>query len=808
MASGNIHPEFAAIVEKYTNGCDVNAPENPLDDPDVQDAATVDRFGFYHPDGVPEKGLTEEEKLKQARRLEKWREMTYLWDGIDSTWRRLYRPGRASEKLTRRIYKGIPQQFRMIVWPLLLCVPEMKNLHKNLYPKMLQRALATSIHLDQIDKDINRTFRNTTYFRARYGSRQQSLFHILAAYSVYNTEVGYCQGMSELVGLFLTYIIEEEDAFWALSQLMGGNRYKMHGVYVHNFPGLYRLFEHHERVVKRLLPSISKHFAEQDLSTSTYALKWFMQCFLDRLPVSLVLRLWDIFLLEGEKILIAMAYNILKMHKKRLLRMDQAQLTCFFQDELVKDFQFDDDTVIESLKDCLEQLRRSKLDQPPPPTMDMLPRRPVGSPGAELVWQSQPLFSPRDLNTTPALEANKFASDSGSLKSVPRRSGPSRSVITSQIQRSKQSPSLTSSPGMATSASILTMKAMSNRSRGTQISVTQKTVEDTPSSPASSTSRTSRGAGRSESQPSSRGTSSPRSSRLSVSSQQSRHSPVTYGLAGLDYGFATTDSKRHQAAKASYMSPVADRIRNLRSGDSKTSSQTNNVVLISVRPRKLDTNHEQVVDKLANMMVERAHMKSSNMEKLDSDRLGRWSSERVVFIGSRDVPVSSISSTSGLEDNDQPWQLRCEDLRKRDGHRKRHGDTSSLWSSGSSYGRNELARVAGSAEASTLSTKQKDGTLVAPDTPHVDVVRTGPSDRNNDTRLASSVNPNEERVRTGDSLRPASVIKAISGRHLAPTSSGISKSLFKPRCPIYLATFNVRTLKQVGQRADIALTVD
>ncbi|KER18298.1 hypothetical protein T265_16150, partial [Opisthorchis viverrini] len=118
-------------------------------------------------------------------------------------------------------------------------------------------------------------------------------------------------------------------------------------------------------------------------------------------------------------------------------------------------------------------------------------------------------------------------------------------------------------------------------------------------------------------QPSSCGTSSPRSSRLSVSSQQSRHSPVTSGLAGLDYGFATTDSKRHQAAKASYMSPIADRIRNLRSGDSKTSFQTNNVVLISVRPRKLETNHEQVVDKLANMMAERAHMKSPNLEKHD-----------------------------------------------------------------------------------------------------------------------------------------------------------------------------------------------
>jgi hypothetical protein len=31
-------------------------------------------------------------------------------------------------------------------------------------------------------------------FRERYNGRQQALFHVLAAYSVYNSEVGYCQG--------------------------------------------------------------------------------------------------------------------------------------------------------------------------------------------------------------------------------------------------------------------------------------------------------------------------------------------------------------------------------------------------------------------------------------------------------------------------------------------------------------------------------------------------------------------------------------------------------------------------------------
>lgn len=42
--------------------------------------------------------------------------------------------------------------------------------------------------------------------------RQQALFHVLAAYSMYNTEVGYCQGMSEIAALLLMYLNEEVSA--------------------------------------------------------------------------------------------------------------------------------------------------------------------------------------------------------------------------------------------------------------------------------------------------------------------------------------------------------------------------------------------------------------------------------------------------------------------------------------------------------------------------------------------------------------------------------------------------------------------
>ena len=44
--------------------------------------------------------------------------------------------------------------------------------------------------LRQIDLDVNRTYRNHLMFRDRYGGGQQNLFHVLAAYSVYNSEIG------------------------------------------------------------------------------------------------------------------------------------------------------------------------------------------------------------------------------------------------------------------------------------------------------------------------------------------------------------------------------------------------------------------------------------------------------------------------------------------------------------------------------------------------------------------------------------------------------------------------------------------
>lgn len=93
---------------------------------------------------------------------------------------------------------------------------------------MCKLAWEYSPDIRQIDLDVNRTYREHIHFRERYNSKQCELFNVLGAYSIYNLEIGYCQGMSQIVALLLMYLTEE-DAFWALSTFVSDKRFNMHG---------------------------------------------------------------------------------------------------------------------------------------------------------------------------------------------------------------------------------------------------------------------------------------------------------------------------------------------------------------------------------------------------------------------------------------------------------------------------------------------------------------------------------------------------------------------------------------------------
>ncbi|XP_066467087.1 USP6 N-terminal-like protein [Tiliqua scincoides] len=362
-----IAEERAEIIAKYEKGRQEGAQIDPWEDADFTLYKVTDRFGFLHEHELPTRSaLEEKQKLQEIERVDKWLKMLRKWGKY-----------RNSEKMFRRVYKGIPLQVRGQIWSLLLDIEKIKTENEGKYEKMKEQAKCFSSEIKQIDLDVNRTFRNHIMFRDRYGVKQQALFHVLSAYSVYNTEVSYCQGMSQIAAILLMYL-NEEDAFWALAQLLTNQRHAMHGFFIPGFPKLQRFQAHHEAILSKLFPKLKKHMDKEQMSTGIYTTKWFLQCFIDRTPFTLTLRLWDIYILEGERVLTAMAYTILKLHKKRLLKMTLEDLREFLQERIAASLHFEDDIVIEQLQASMAELRKMKFDLPPPAKSEEFPKKPLG----------------------------------------------------------------------------------------------------------------------------------------------------------------------------------------------------------------------------------------------------------------------------------------------------------------------------------------------------------------------------------------------------------------------------------------------
>ncbi|EGT49545.1 hypothetical protein CAEBREN_31360 [Caenorhabditis brenneri] len=347
--------ERDSIINRYEKGpdaVDVDAWENP----DFELYTNLDRFGFVHKKGDKTDERTDIQKrriIKELSREKKWLKMIEVW-----------KSGGPSKKMEDRIWKGIPEKLRIVIWPRLLGAERMKHEKRDVYAELLLRARLVSKDIKQIDLDINRTYRDHLAFRKRYDVKQKSLLNVLAAYSMYNTEVGYCQGMSQIAALFLMYL-DEEDAFWCLHQLMVSPKHTMHGFFVPGFPKLQRFEEHFKKVLKKYKPRVYKYLEKQDIPY-IYLTKWWFGCFLDRVPFSLALRLWDVFLVEGDCILIAMAYNIMKMHEKSIRKHTMESFMEFIQNDIALDFGYSDDEVMYSLRETLSKLKSDRQHVPPP----------------------------------------------------------------------------------------------------------------------------------------------------------------------------------------------------------------------------------------------------------------------------------------------------------------------------------------------------------------------------------------------------------------------------------------------------------
>ena len=236
--------------------------------------------------------------LRINARLEKWNYMIQNYEEF-STKRKVL--------LKSRTRKGIPDSLRGYVWQLFADKDKyyVKDLYQNLENEPIKEDLETVII-----KDLDRTFPLCQFFREKYGNGQRKLYKVLLAYSKYNKNVGYVQGMGFLAAVFLIYM-DEESSFYMLHSLM--KKYKLEGLYYDNFPDLKKKCFVLLNMQKKYINKLYNIFQRDGIVPTMYASSWFISLFARTVDFNIAVRILDCFFLEGFKVIYRISLALLKL---------------------------------------------------------------------------------------------------------------------------------------------------------------------------------------------------------------------------------------------------------------------------------------------------------------------------------------------------------------------------------------------------------------------------------------------------------------------------------------------------------------
>ncbi|CAH2077013.1 unnamed protein product, partial [Iphiclides podalirius] len=233
---------------------------------------------------------------------------TEKWEGLQDT------EGRVTEVdgVKQLIFRGgVAHSIRHSVWKYLLDYhpwsmshSEIKNLQRRkteeyFSMKLQWRSMTEgqearfSEYRDRkslVEKDVNRTDRTHPFFAGDNNPNLVVLQDILMTYVMYNFDLGYVQGMSDILAPLLLLLGNEVDSFWCFAGFME----RIAPNFDMDQAGMKQQLLHLQQLLTFASPELAQHLSQKDSGNMYFCFRWLLVWFKREFSYRDIMRLWEV----------------------------------------------------------------------------------------------------------------------------------------------------------------------------------------------------------------------------------------------------------------------------------------------------------------------------------------------------------------------------------------------------------------------------------------------------------------------------------------------------------------------------------
>ncbi|XP_026732444.1 TBC1 domain family member 15 isoform X1 [Trichoplusia ni] len=233
---------------------------------------------------------------------------TEKWDGLQDT------EGRVTEVegVKQLIFRGgVAHSIRQSVWKYLLDYHPWHMTHAELRAltkkrteeyfsmKLQWRSMTEgqearfSEYRDRkslVEKDVNRTDRTHPFYAGDNNPNLVILQDILMTYVMYNFDLGYVQGMSDILAPLLLLLGNEVDSFWCFVGFMD----KIASNFDMDQAGMKLQLVQLQQLLLFASPELAQHLAQKDSGNMYFCFRWLLVWFKREFSYRDIMRLWEV----------------------------------------------------------------------------------------------------------------------------------------------------------------------------------------------------------------------------------------------------------------------------------------------------------------------------------------------------------------------------------------------------------------------------------------------------------------------------------------------------------------------------------